>query len=423
MPDTIKRISGQEILDSRGNPTVEVTVELQSGVAAKASVPAGASRGTFEAHELRDEDSARYGGKGVLKAVDNVNSKISKALIGVKVTEQNKLDQLMRELDGTENKSNLGANAILGVSLACARTASKSLGMPLYQYLGDLYGNKKYILPIPLMNLINGGLHANTNLNLQEFWLIPTQTTSFSDRLRCGSEVFQHLGTILRRDGRDTDLGNEGGYAPDLDSHRQAFEYVAEAIVHAGYGLGKECFMGFDAGSNTFYDHEKQMYVLKLEKSEYSSSEFIKYIWNFLEKYPILAIEDPLDEEDWDAWVKLTSDVKQKWPTIRVIGDDLFVTNFERLQKGMRLGAANTILIKPNQIGTLSETIACIKLAKQNGYQTVISHRSGETIDSFIADLAVAVASEFIKSGSVAQGERSAKYNRLLNIEAELHGQ
>jgi len=422
MPDTIKRVTASEILDSRGNPTIEVTVELQSGIGARASVPSGASTGSAEALELRDNDPKRYDGKGVLRACHHVETEINQALQGVRVTEQKKIDDLMRQLDGTPNKSRLGANAILGVSLACARTASKSLALPLYRYIGDLIGNQHFVLPIPLMNVINGGLHASTNLNIQEFWVIPKQQTSFHDRLRCGSEIFQHLGTILRQAGRDTDLGNEGGYAPDLDSHKQAFDYLLQSIDAAGYRAGHDCYLGMDAGASVFYNVDKATYSLKLEDSEFTRDEWIDYVMDLLHTYPMAAIEDPLAEEDWTSWQLLTKLVKQKFPQLQLIGDDLFTTNVTRLQKGIDMGVANAILIKPNQIGTLSETLDCITLAKKHGYQTAVSHRSGETIDSFIADLAVGVGSEFIKTGSVARGERSAKYNRLLAIEQELYG-
>lgn len=422
MPDSIKNVSAEEILDSRGEPTIEVTVELQTGLAAKAAVPSGASTGRFEAHELRDGDPSRYNGKGVLQAIKNVETEIRSAVTGIRIFDQQKIDDTMRQLDGTENKSRLGANAILGVSLACARLASRSLHIPLYQYLGELYGQKKFQLPIPLMNIINGGLHASTNLNLQEFWIVPMQTESFHARLRAGSEIFQALGRLLRQDKRDTDLGNEGGYAPDLDSHGQAFEYIMRAAQEAKYTLGKDVFLGLDAGSSVLYDHEKNMYHLTLEHSEFTPQEFGQYMKHLLSLYPIIAMEDPLAEEDWDTWVSLTQDLKVSSPSVKVIGDDLFVTNPTRLQKGIERGAANTILIKPNQIGTLTETLDCIRLARKAGYGVVISHRSGETIDTFIADLAVGVAAEYIKTGSVARGERSAKYNRLLSIEQELHG-
>ncbi len=422
MADTIKRITAGEILDSRGNPTIEVSVTLDNGTVAKASVPSGASTGTFEAFELHDNDEHRYGGKGVLKACQNVKGEINAALEGKSVTSQSEIDQIMIKLDGTPNKSRLGANAILGVSLACARAACHSENMPLYKYLGQLYGTSQFQLPTPLINLINGGLHASTNLNIQEFWVIPTQESSFQERLRCGSEIFQQLGTILRKDGRDTDLGNEGGYAPNLDSHKQAFNYLLQAIAQAGYAAGDNCFLGFDAGASVLFDPKSKLYELKLENSHYTSSEFQKYILQLWRELPIKACEDPLAEEDWEGWKQLTQDLKQQNPQGTLIGDDLFVTNSERLQKGVTMGVANSILIKPNQIGSLTETLATIHLAKKSGYSTAISHRSGETIDSFIADLAVAVGSEFIKTGSVARGERSAKYNRLLTIERELYG-
>jgi enolase len=422
MSNTIKRINASEILDSRGNPTLEVSVMLNNGIAAVASVPSGASTGTFEAFELRDHDEHRYGGKGVLKACQNVKGEINAALTGKSITEQADIDQTMIKLDGTPNKARLGANAILGVSLACARAAAESEHVPLYAYIGQLYGNNHFQLPIPLINVINGGLHASTNLNIQEFWVIPMQESSFQERLRCGSEVFQQLGTILRKDGRDTDLGNEGGYAPNLDSHKQAFSYLLQAIDKAGYQAGTNCYLGFDAGASVLYDATSKIYQLKLENSHYTSTEFQTYIMQLWRDFPIRACEDPLAEEDWDGWQQLMTTLKRDFPAGTLIGDDLFVTNAERLQKGITLQAANSILIKPNQIGSLTETLQTIQLAKKSGFTTAVSHRSGETIDSFIADLAVAVASDYIKTGSVARGERSAKYNRLLAIEHELNG-
>lgn len=421
MAATIKRINANEILDSRGNPTVEVSVTLDNGIEAVASVPSGASTGTFEAFELRDNDEWRYNGKGVQKACQNVKGEIQAALVGKAITEQRAIDETMIKLDGTDNKSRLGANAILGVSLACARAAALAENLPLYRYIGQLYGASQFQLPIPLINIINGGLHASTNLNIQEFWVIPTQDSSFQERLRCGSEVFQQLGTILRKDSRDTDLGNEGGYAPNLD-HRQAFDYVLRAIEQAGYKPADNCYLGFDAGASVLFDAKTNLYELKLENSHYTSAEFQRFMIQLWRDYPINVCEDPLAEEDWDGWKALTAEMKKDFAQSILIGDDLFVTNSARLAKGIELGAANAILIKPNQIGTLTETLETIRLAKKSGYATAISHRSGETVDSFIADLSVAVASEYIKTGSVARGERSAKYNRLLAIERELHG-
>lgn len=419
--DIIKKVSAEEILDSRGEPTVEVTVELQSGLAAKASVPSGASTGAFEAHELRDQDPNRYNGKGVLKAVANVNQQIDRALKDMEITDQQKIDSVMIELDGTDNKSNLGANAILGVSMAVARVASKFLGMPLYQYLGNLYGNKKYSFPVPLVNLINGGRHASTNLNMQEFWVVLTSQETFHDRLRCATEIFQALGQLLRNDKKDTDVGNEGGYAPDFKSHKEALDYLARAVEQAKYKLGHDVFLGLDVAASELFDADRNIYRLELEDSDYTPAEFSGYMQNLAKSYPLIALEDPLAEEDWNNWVSLTAEMKKSFPNLSLIGDDIFVTNSKRLQKGIELGAANAILIKLNQIGTVSETLQTIKLAKSNGYKTAISHRSGETVDTFIADLSVAVGSEFIKTGSVARGERTAKYNRLLNIESELN--
>jgi len=419
--DVIKKVSAEEILDSRGEPTVEVTVELQSGLAAKASVPSGASTGAFEAHELRDQDPNRYNGKGVLKAVANVNQQIDKALRDLEITSQQKIDSVMIEIDGTENKSNLGANAILGVSMAVARAASKSLGLPLYEYLGSLFGKKEYSLPIPLVNLINGGKHASTNLNMQEFWVIPTGQRTFHERLRCATEIFQVLGQLLRNDKKDTDVGNEGGYAPDFKSHKEALDYLVRAVEGAKYKLGADVFLGLDVAASEFFNADRNIYRLELEGSDFTSTEFTNYMLGLAKSYSLAAVEDPLAEEDWLSWVSLTAEMKKYDPNLRIIGDDIFATNSKRFQKGIDMGVANSILIKLNQIGTVSETLDTIRLAKKHGYKTAISHRSGETVDTFIADLAVAVGSEFIKTGSVARGERTAKYNRLLNIESEFN--
>lgn len=424
MPKTIKSINALEILDSRGDPTLEVTVTLDDGIAAQASVPSGASTGRFEAFELRDHDSKRFGGKGVLTAVANVNGEIAQALRGMYVNDQQRIDDLLRKLDGTPNKQRLGANAILGVSLACARAAATAFHQSLYVYLRSLTGSSdtNYALPVPLINVINGGKHASSNLDLQEFWIIPHSDTTFAERLRQGSEVFHTLGSLLLAEGMHTDLGNEGGYAPTVPNHRFVFDMLMSAITKAGYRPGTDLSLGIDAGASVFYDSENRTYQLRLEHSDLSADDMQRWYQDMLKQYPISAMEDPFAEEDWDSWQRMTNWAKGEQPSLRLIGDDLFVTNTERLQMGIDRGVANSILIKLNQIGTLSETLDCIRLAKQHQYQTVISHRSGETDDTFIADLSVAVNADFIKTGSTARGERTAKYNRLLAIEQELYG-
>jgi enolase len=422
MPDKIKNISALEILDSRGEPTLQVEVTLSSGIKSSACVPSGASTGRFEAHELRDNDPFRYGGKGVLKAVSNVNQILNKELNGLRVTEQKQIDQLMIDLDGTKNKSKLGANAILGVSLAVAHTAAKSVGEPLYKYLRTLYNPKisNFILPTPVVNVFNGGKHASCNIDLQEFWIVPQKAPLFKEKLQQASEIFHALGELLRSIGYDTDLGNEGGYAPNVKSHREVFDLLMQAIAASGFEAGDDIVLGIDAGSSVFYDHQTQSYNLSLDKKVFSSQEFIEYYLDLVDDYPLQFLEDPLDEEDWENWQTFSKNPAIKEHKIHLIGDDLFVTNKLRLQKGIEQKVANSILIKPNQIGTLSETLETIHLAQANNYSIVISHRSGETTDTTIADLAVAVNAQFIKTGSTARGERIAKYNRLLKIEEDL---
>ncbi len=422
MPDKIKKITASEILDSRGDPTVEATIELVNGVTATAAVPSGASTGRSEAHELRDNDPHRYGGKGVLKAVANVNSIINRELSGMSVVEQSKIDQLMIELDGTRNKHKLGANAILSVSLAAAHAAAKYNKMELFEYLRNIYNPKikKYILPTPVVNVINGGAHASTNINIQEFWLVPYQAADFASKLRQASEIFHQLGDLLSAIGLDTDLGNEGGYAPEVKSHRQIFELLLQAIQSSGYQPGEDIVLGLDAGASEFYNSETNKYLLKLEDAEFDDREMVDFYLDLMEIYPLRLLEDPLDQEDWAGWADFTRDDFVKKHQIRLIGDDLFVTSSERLKKGVELGAGNTILIKPNQIGTLTETLDTVRFARTNNYQVIVSHRSGETSDTTIADLAVAVNADYIKTGSTARGERIAKYNRLLNIEEKL---
>jgi len=422
MPDKIKKIEAIEILDSRGNPTIQVTVESSIGLTAVAAVPSGASTGRFEAHELRDGDKRRYDGQGVLKAVDNVNQILAPEIVGLKATEQKKIDELMIKLDGTKNKSKLGANAILGVSLAVAKLGAKVAGKELFEYLRSLYDpkNKKYVLPTPVVNVINGGRHGSTNINIQEFWVVPIKAKEFKEKVRQSSEVFHKLGSLLQGIGLDTDVGNEGGYSPHVKSHRQVFDLITQAIESAGYEPGEDIVLGIDAGASEFYDDESNKYKLPLENKEFDSQEIIDFYIDLMETYPLRFLEDPLDQEDWSAWQEFTRDDHIKASHVRLIGDDLFVTNVTRLKKGIDMGVANTILIKPNQIGTLTETFAAVRLAQENNYQVMVSHRSGETSDTTIADLAVAVNADYIKTGSTSRGERTAKYNRLLNIEHKL---
>lgn len=415
----IKKITAHEILDSRGDPTIEAKVILDDYVYASAAVPSGASTGKYEALEIRDNDLKRYRGMGVLKAVENVNTKIAKALSGVEATNQQEIDKIMLELDGTENKTNLGANAILAVSLACARVVSVASGIPLYEYLGQLYGfeKKKGKMPIPMFNIFNGGKHADTNLDFQEFMIVPHGVKSFKERVRAGSEIFHALGRVLRQRGFDTDIGNEGGYAPDLSSSIQAIEMILAAIIDAGYKPDEQVSLATDVGSSVLFDENKLQYIFKLDHAMYSNNTLIGLYNEWLRKYPFIAIEDGLAEDDWQGWKRLTADLGNE---IMLVGDDLFVTNVKRLERGIKENVANAILIKPNQVGTLTETMDCVKMAQENKYKVVVSHRSGETTDDFIADLAVAVNAEYIKTGSLSRGERLAKYNRLMAIEEEL---
>ncbi|WP_041076396.1 phosphopyruvate hydratase [Thermotoga caldifontis] len=411
MYNEIIDIRAREVLDSRGNPTVEVEVYLEDGTMASAIVPSGASTGKFEALELRDKDK-RYQGKGVLKAVKNVNEVIAPKIIGMNVYDQVAIDNALIELDGTENKSKLGANAILGVSMAVARAAAESLYLPLYRYLG---GPNAKVLPVPFMNVINGGKHADNNLDIQEFMIVPAGFDKFSEALRCGAEVFHTLKKILHDAGHVTSVGDEGGFAPNLSSNEEAIKVLIEAIEKAGYEPGKDVFIALDCAASSFYDGEKKRYLI--DGSEKTSEELLDYYRKLVEKYPIISIEDPFDEEDWDAFVKLTAQIGEK---VQIVGDDLYVTNIKRLQKGVQLRATNSILIKLNQIGTVTETLDVIEFAKQNHMTCIVSHRSGETEDTFIADLAVGTNSGMIKTGSLSRSERIAKYNRLLRIEEEL---
>ena len=409
----ILEITGREILDSRGNPTVEVEVLVEGGYVGRAAVPSGASTGEHEAIELRDGDPGRYLGKGVRKAVANVNDRIAPEVVGMDVLDQLAIDKLLLELDGTPNKSSLGANAILGVSLACAKAAANYLGLPLYRYIGGLYAHR---LPVPLMNILNGGKHADNNVDIQEFMVVPWGGKTFADALRMGAEVFHHLKTVLKEKGYNTAVGDEGGFAPDLSSNEEALSLIVTAIERAGYSPGEEVAIAIDAAASEFYHEGK--YRLEAEREpEKSASELISFYEGLLDRYPICSIEDGLAEDDWEGWKELTERLGGR---VQIVGDDLFVTNIERLQKGIELGVANSILIKLNQIGTLTETLAAVETAKRASYTTIISHRSGETEDVTIADLTVAVNAGQIKTGSASRTDRIAKYNQLLRIEEEL---
>ena len=409
---SIASVYGREILDSRGNPTVEVEVTLESGHSARAAVPSGASTGSREALEMRDGDKERFGGKGVTKAVENVNGEIADALLGLDVLHQVQIDNTLIDLDGTDNKSRLGANAMLGVSMACARVAAEYLGLPLYKYLGGV--NAK-VLPAPMMNVINGGAHASNNLDIQEFMIMPLRAQSFRDALRMGAEIFHVLKKILEKDGHSTGVGDEGGFAPNFKNHDEAFSYLIKAIEEAGYNPGSEVALAIDAAASEFYKDGK--YVLKGENLSLNNAEMAQWLEEFTRKYPLISIEDGMAEGDWDGWTMLTGSLGDR---IQLVGDDVFVTNPAILAEGIAEGVANSILIKLNQIGTVTETLDTIEMAKEAAYTTVISHRSGETEDSFIADLAVGVNAGQIKTGSLCRSERMAKYNQLLRIEEEL---
>jgi enolase len=410
----IAKITAREIIDSRGNPTVEADVILESGSMGRAAVPSGASTGSREAIELRDGDNSRYLGKGVKNAVAHVNDEIFSALKGNDASDQAALDQAMIDLDGTPNKARLGANAILAVSLATAKAMANDQDVPLYQYLG---GTGAFEMPVPMMNIINGGSHADNSVDLQEFMILPVGAPSLSEAVRYGAEVFHNLKTVLHSRGLNTAVGDEGGFAPDLPSNEAAIEVILEAIDKAGYKAGEDIFIGIDAASSEFYKDGK--YVLASEGKSLSADEFIDVLESWVDKYPIISIEDGMDENDWDGWKKLTERLGDR---IQLVGDDLFVTNTKILQEGIDKHIANSILIKVNQIGTLTETLAAIELAKQNGYTAVISHRSGETEDATIADLAVATNARQIKTGSMSRSDRVAKYNQLIRIEEMLGG-
>jgi len=411
----IAKIHARQILDSRGNPTIEVEVYSDSGFMGLAAVPSGASTGIHEAVELRDGDKSKYLGKGVIKAVANVNTILNKKLHGFSLNDQTALDQLMIEIDGTENKSNLGANAILGVSLAAAKTAAKELNLPLYRYLG---GKDAKTLPIPMMNILNGGSHADNGIDFQEFMIMPISATSFSEALRMGTEVFHQLKSVLKKENLSTNVGDEGGFAPNIKSNEDAIKYVLSAIESAGYEPGKDIYIALDPASSEYYINEEQVYHLhKSTGDKLSSDEMVKFWENWVSKYPIISIEDGMAEDDWNGWKMMTESLGSK---IQLVGDDLFVTNVKRLNKGIKKNIANSILIKVNQIGTLTETINAINLANENSYSSIISHRSGETEDTTIADLAVAFNTGQIKTGSASRSDRIAKYNQLLRIEEEL---
>ena len=414
----IVEVIGREILDSRGNPTVEVDVILECGAKGRAAVPSGASTGSHEAVELRDEDKGRYLGKGVLKAVNNVNTEIREALLGMDALNQVEIDKVMLELDGTPNKGRLGANAILGVSLAVAKAAAEALGQPLYKYLGGVNAKE---LPLPMMNILNGGAHADSAVDVQEFMIQPVGAKSFREAMQMGAEVFHHLGKILKANGDSTNVGNEGGYAPSkIQGTEGALALISEAVKAAGYELGKDITFALDAASSEFCKevNGKYEYHFKREgRVVRTTDEMIKWYEELINKYPIVSIEDGLGEDDWDGWVKLTKAIGDR---VQIVGDDLFVTNTERLKKGIELGAGNSILIKLNQIGSLTETLDAIEMAKRAGYTAVVSHRSGETEDATIADVAVATNAGQIKTGSTSRTDRMAKYNQLLRIEEEL---
>jgi len=408
----IENIRGRQIFDSRGNPTVEVDVTLVDGSMGRAAVPSGASTGAHEAWELRDGDKTMYMGKGVLQAVDNINSQIADAMIGADAMDQRGVDQLLREIDGTSNKKNLGANAILGVSLATAKAAAVFTNQPLYRYLG---GAGAHLLPAPMMNIVNGGQHADNSVDVQEFMVMPLGFETFTDALRAGTEIFHNLKKVLSEKKLNTAVGDEGGFAPDLGSNQEALDLIMDAIQRAGYEAGKQIFIALDVAATEFYDAKTKKYTI--DGKQLSGDQMVDFLANWVDNYPICSVEDGCSEDDWESWKKLTERVGNK---VQLVGDDLFVTNTERLQRGIDQGIANSILIKVNQIGTLTETIEAIQLAHRNGYTSISSHRSGETEDSTIADLAVAMSCGQIKTGSASRSDRMAKYNQLLRIEEEL---
>ena len=414
----IRDIFAREILDSRGNPTIEAEVLAGENIVGRAAVPSGASTGKYEAVELRDQEE-RYGGKGVERAVENVNSCLAKAVIGMNVFDQKEIDRALCKADGTENKSNLGANAILGVSMAAARAAAKGLNIPLYRYLGGVQAKK---MPVPMMNILNGGVHADNPLDIQEFMTVPVRETSFRERLRICAEIYHMLRAVLKGKGLQTGVGDEGGFAPELADTKEALRTIRDAAERAGYRMGRDIMIALDVAASELYIEEKGGYIFagegkKGEPVVRTTEEMISYYEELVEEFPIFSIEDPLDEEDWDGWKKLTKKIGNR---VQLVGDDLFVTNAQRLRKGIELGAANAILIKVNQIGTLSETFETIKTAQEAGYNVIVSHRSGETEDTIIADIAVAFNTGQIKTGAPCRSERVAKYNRLLRIEEQI---
>jgi enolase len=413
----ITEVFARQILDSRGNPTVEAEVVTENGIVGRAAVPSGASTGVHEAVELRDGDKSRYMGKGVLKAVDNINNQISDALVGEYIFDQNDIDQIMLDLDGTDNKSKLGANAILAVSMAVAKAAAEEAGQPLYRYIGGVNANT---LPIPLMNILNGGSHADNSIDFQEFMIMPVNAPTFSESLRMGVEVFHHLKNVLKSKGYSTNVGDEGGFAPNIKSNEEAIETVLQAIEKAGYKPGEDIYIAMDAAVSEMYNTESGIYTFhKSDNRRMNSAELVAYWKEWTSKYPILSIEDGLAEDDWDGWKLLTEAIGDK---VQLVGDDLFVTNVKRLQMGIDQKVANSILVKVNQIGSLTETINTVNLATRNSYTNIMSHRSGETEDTTIADLAVALNSGQIKTGSASRTDRIAKYNQLIRIEEELGG-
>ena len=408
----IKNLHAREIIDSRGNPTLEVEVFTENGYWGRSAVPSGASTGEHEACELRDNDANRYMGRGVLKAIENINHKITPEIVGLDICDQKNIDQHLIKLDGTDNKKNLGANATLGVSLAVAKAASALCGLPLYRYLGGLSAQR---LPVPFMNILNGGAHADNKLDIQEFMIVPSGFNNFTEALQCGIEIYHNLKKLLKEKNLSTTVGDEGGFAPSLSSNEQALELISEASIRSNYKLGKDVNLALDVAASELFHNN--FYHLKSENKKLSQDEMIEYISSLVENYPIVSVEDPMDENDWQGFSKLTTKLGHK---AQIIGDDLFVTNTQRLQKGIEEKAANSILIKLNQIGTLTETLNCIELARNNGFRSMISHRSGETEDTFIADLSVACGCGQIKTGAPSRSERTSKYNQLLRISEEL---
>ncbi len=427
----IKKIIAREILDSRGNPTIEVEVELESGTKGVASIPSGASTGSYEALELRDGDLSRYEGKGVLKAVENANIIIGDNICGMEAEDQIGIDKAMIELDGTENKSKLGANAILGVSLAVCRASANEQKIPLYQYIATSYKlqAKSYKIPIPMFNVLNGGKHSDSGLSVQEFKIIPIGIDKFSEKLRAGSEIFHTLQGILKKNNHSIGVGDEGGFAPRLESNTQALEFIVNSINKSGYKSGENVFIGVDVAASSFYNKDENKYSLSPENVSLGKEGLVNLYREWIDKYNVISIEDGLEEDDWEGWAQMTAKIEEKEISGTIsgfmdkhllIGDDLLVTNVKRLEKAIEEKACNSVLVKVNQIGTLTETIDCVKMAKKNKMKTIISHRSGETTDDFIADLAVGIGADFIKTGSLSRGERICKYNRLLKIEGEI---